>query len=84
MATPADQLDDRIKIFNYVHTLYKCSNDTDETTYRAAIKDKVCKKTIGSYFRADTYTRAPNPVRGLPVGVGMAPQFVQAFFVALR
>jgi hypothetical protein len=84
MATPTNPFDDKIKIFNYVQTLLKCSGDSDETTYRRAVKDKDCKKTIESYFREETYNRLnPAPRRGLPVGA-IAPQFVQAFFVALR
>jgi hypothetical protein len=84
MATQANPFDDKIKIFNYVQTLYKCCGNIDETTYRVASKNNDCKKTIASYFREETYNRTiPAPRRGGPVGA-IAPQFVQAFFFALR
>jgi len=76
---------EKIKIFNYVQTLSKCCKNTEQTTYRLAIKDKDCAKVIKAYFRDETYTRATVPApRGAPANSNMAEDFVKAFFCALR
>lgn len=75
-----------IKIFNYVETLSKCCKSINETTYKKAISaGPLCLKAVQHYFHTSAYPNSGQPLQPFaPINANMAPEFVTAFFAALK